>query len=57
MPRRLMKKSEYARYFGVSEGTVDEWVRRGKIVPQRTPGGSPRFIHPEDLDQQVSKES
>ena len=48
MERRLLKKSEYADYFSVSEGTVDTWVRAGKVTPLRTPGGYPRFIHPED---------
>lgn len=48
MPRRLLKKDEYADYYRVSEGTVDEWVRKGKVTPIRTPGGYPRFIHPEE---------
>jgi predicted site-specific integrase-resolvase len=48
MPRQLMTKREYARYYQVSEGTVDEWVRQGKVTPERTPGGSPRFTIEED---------
>ncbi len=46
--RRLMKKRDYARFYEVSEGTVDKWVREGKVSPVRTPGGSPRFVHPDD---------
>lgn len=43
LPRVLLTKSQFAAYYQVSEGTVDLWVKNEKVVPERTPGGSPRF--------------
>lgn len=48
MDERLLKKTELAEYWNVSYATIDKWVAAGKLKPIRTPGGSPRFIHPED---------
>lgn len=56
MGQRLLKKHELAKFWGVSEGTVDKWVREGRITAVRTPGGYPRFVHPEDDGQSVVKE-
>lgn len=48
--KRILTKQEYAEYWKVSASTVDAWIAQGKIKPQRTPGGAPRFIHPEDAE-------
>lgn len=40
---QLMTKREFAIYMNVSEGTIDKWMRAGKVRPERTPGGAPRF--------------
>lgn len=39
----LWTKQQYADHFKVSPTTVDKWIAEGKVVPLRTPGGSPRF--------------
>ncbi len=36
---RLLRTREVARLFQVSERTVAEWARRGRIPSVRTPGG------------------
>ncbi|MGH9149078.1 MAG: helix-turn-helix domain-containing protein [Acidimicrobiales bacterium] len=36
---RLLRTGEVARLFQVSERTVTEWARRGRIPSVRTPGG------------------
>jgi excisionase family DNA binding protein len=36
---RLLRTREVARLFQVSERTVAEWARRGRIPCVRTPGG------------------
>ena len=43
LPNPLLNKRQFADYYQVSEGTVDLWVSKGKVTPQRTPGGTPRF--------------
>ena len=46
----LLTKQEYADYWKVSPGTVDKWMAEGKVKPVYTPGGTPRFRHPEERD-------
>ena len=53
MAVRLLTKAEFARFHCVSEGTVDQWIRQGKIVPKRTPGGYPRFLPPDDWSPEI----
>ncbi|MGH9148969.1 MAG: MerR family transcriptional regulator [Acidimicrobiales bacterium] len=36
---RLLRTREVARLFQVSERTVSEWARRGRLPCVRTPGG------------------
>lgn len=36
---RLLRTGEVARLFQVSERTIAEWARRGRIPSVRTPGG------------------
>lgn len=36
---RLLRTGEVAKLFQVSERTVAEWARRGRIPSVRTPGG------------------
>ncbi len=36
---RLLRTREVARLFQVSERTVAEWARRGRVPSVRTPGG------------------
>lgn len=36
---RLLRTGEVARLFQVSERTIVEWARRGRIRSRRTPGG------------------
>ena len=43
---RLLRTGEVARLFQVSERTVAEWARRGRIPSVRTPGG--RRLYPAD---------
>lgn len=39
----LWTKQQIADHFQVSAATVDKWIAEKKLVPLRTPGGSPRF--------------
>lgn len=40
---QLMRTSDVAALFQVSERTVSEWARRGRIPSVRTPGGHRRY--------------
>lgn len=39
----LLRTSDVARMFQVSERTVSDWARRGRIPSVRTPGGHRRY--------------
>ncbi len=39
----LLRTSDVARLFQVSERTVSDWARRGRIPSVRTPGGHRRY--------------
>lgn len=41
--KRLLRTSDIALLFQVSERTVAEWARRGRIPSVRTPGGHRRY--------------
>ena len=41
--KRLLRTSDIAILFQVSERTVAEWARRGRIPSVRTPGGHRRY--------------
>ena len=43
---RLLRTREVAQLFQVSERTVAEWARRGRIPSVRTPGG--HLLYPAD---------
>jgi excisionase family DNA binding protein len=40
---QLLRTSDVAALFQVSERTVSEWARRGRIPSVRTPGGHRRY--------------
>jgi excisionase family DNA binding protein len=40
---RLLRTSDVALLFQVSERTVSEWARRGRVPSVRTPGGHRRY--------------
>jgi excisionase family DNA binding protein len=40
---RLLRTSDVAMLFQVSERTVSEWARRGRVPSVRTPGGHRRY--------------
>ncbi len=40
---QLLRTSDIALLFQVSERTVSEWARRGRIPSVRTPGGQRRY--------------
>lgn len=40
---QLLRTSDVASLFQVSERTVSEWARRGRIPSVRTPGGHRRY--------------
>ena len=40
---RLLRTSDVALLFQVSERTVSEWARRGRVPWVRTPGGHRRY--------------
>jgi excisionase family DNA binding protein len=40
---QLLRTSDVATLFQVSERTVSEWARRGRIPSVRTPGGHRRY--------------
>ncbi|MDQ2650830.1 MAG: helix-turn-helix domain-containing protein [Actinomycetota bacterium] len=40
---RLLRTSEVALLFRVSERAVTDWARRGRIPSVRTPGGHRRY--------------
>lgn len=41
--KRFLRTSDVALLFQVSERTVAEWARRGRIPAVRTPGGHRRY--------------
>lgn len=43
MQGELLRTSDVARLFQVSERTVSDWARRGRIPSVRTPGGHRRY--------------
>jgi excisionase family DNA binding protein len=43
LAERLLRTSEVATLFQVSERTVSEWGRRGRIPSVRTPSGHRRY--------------
>ena len=43
MGERLLRTSDVAVLFQVSERTVSEWARRGRVPSVRTPGGHRRY--------------
>ncbi len=43
MGERLLRTSDVALLFQVSERTVSEWARRGRVPSVRTPGGHRRY--------------
>lgn len=47
---RLLRTSEVALLFRVSERAVTDWARRGRIPSVRTPGGHRRYPADEVLD-------
>jgi excisionase family DNA binding protein len=40
---KLMSINEAAEVLGVCQGTLRRWEREGKIMPERTPGGTRRY--------------
>jgi excisionase family DNA binding protein len=40
---RLLRTADVALLFQVSERTVSEWARRGRVPSVRTPGGHRRY--------------
>lgn len=52
-PDRLLGTREVARKFSVTERTVINWVRAGKLEAVRTLGGHYRF-RPEDIEPLVA---
>jgi excisionase family DNA binding protein len=43
MSERLLRTCDVALLFQVSERTVSEWARRGRVPSVRTPGGHRRY--------------
>lgn len=43
VPMQLLRTSDVALLFHVSERTVSEWARRGRLASVRTPGGQRRY--------------
>jgi excisionase family DNA binding protein len=52
---RLLRTSDVALLFQVSERTVSEWARRGRVPSVRTPGGHRRY--PADQIRRLFTES
>jgi excisionase family DNA binding protein len=52
---RLLRTSDVATLFQVSERTVSEWARRGRVPSVRTPGGHRRY--PAEQIRQLFTES
>ncbi len=52
---RLLRTREVARLFQVSERTVAEWARQGRIPAVRTPGGH-RLYPAEDVRRLLTSE-
>jgi len=46
---RLFSKSDAASYFGISERTLDRWIKQGKLKVTRQINKSPRWSK-EELD-------
>ena len=52
---QLLRTADVAALFQVSERTVSEWARRGRIPSVRTPGGHRRY--PADEVRQLLQEA
>ncbi|MGH8919711.1 MAG: helix-turn-helix domain-containing protein [Actinomycetes bacterium] len=52
---QLLRTADVASLFQVSERTVSEWARRGRIPSVRTPGGHRRY--PADEVRQLLRET
>jgi excisionase family DNA binding protein len=52
---QLLRTADVASLFQVSERTVSEWARRGRIPSVRTPGGHRRY--PADQVRQLLDET
>jgi excisionase family DNA binding protein len=52
---RMLRTSDVALLFQVSERTVSEWARRGRVPSVRTPGGHRRY--PADQIRRLFTES
>ncbi len=52
---QLLRTADVAALFQVSERTVSEWARRGRIPSVRTPGGHRRY--PADEVRQLLRET
>lgn len=55
MSERLLRTCDVALLFQVSERTVSEWARRGRVPSVRTPGGHRRY--PADQIRQLLLEA
>jgi len=45
MDDRLYRPQELSKYFGVTQQTLTQWEKEGKIKATRTPGGHRRYIY------------
>lgn len=52
--KRPLTSGDIAQVFGVSIGTVANWVKDGKLRAFTTPGGHRRF-RPEDVDAFIAE--
>ena len=52
---RMLRTADVAAMFQVSERTVSDWARRGRIPSVRTPGGHRRY--PADEIHRIMRES
>lgn len=53
-PKELLMLKDVAAYFGVSTGSVRNWIREGKLRAILTPGGH-RRIRRNDFDEFISR--
>lgn len=49
-PNRFYRLKEVAKIINVDITTLHSWIRKGKLVPRRTIGGSPYLIM-EDIEK------
>ena len=52
--KEFLMLKDVAAYFGVSTGSVRNWIREGKLQAILTPGGH-RRIRKNDFDEFISK--